>query len=229
VIADPIEELLHEFLREWLGAWPPGSALTIVGSKLREQPSWDGSIRPMVGVETIDGTVISVDPLRVGAVRALGTSVDEVGASIAAALDRPSWRFGRGILRWTGTPTPSDDPGMWLPTSDPRVPEWLTPFNGDVLVGFDGDPEDGVVAAGVGRKIHSSIGHELAVVTEEAHRGRGWAQRLVTQAARRALDDGAVPIYLHAEDNIASAKTADASGFPDLGWRILGLFPGSPS
>ena len=120
----------------------------------------------------------------------------------------------------------SDDPGVWLPTDDPRVLPWLKPFNGEVLVGF---AEDGSIAAGVGRKIHNGFGHELAVVTEEGHRGQRWAQRLVTQAARRVLADGAVPIYLHAEDNTASARTADASGFPDLGWRMLGLFPGTPS
>ena len=65
---------------------------------------------------------------------------------------------------------------------------------------------------------------QLAVVTEEGHRGKGWAQRLVTQAARQVLADGAVPTYLHAPDNVASARTADASGFPDVGWRIFGLF-----
>jgi predicted GNAT family acetyltransferase len=113
---------------------------------------------------------------------------------------------------------------VWLPTDDPRLPEWLRPFNGDVLVGL----VDGQVAAGVGRKIHDQYGHELAVVTEEGFRGQGWAQRLVTQAARRVLDDGAVPTYFHAPGNIASARTAVASGFADIGWHVLGLFGGPP-
>lgn len=95
--------------------------------------------------------------------------------------------------------------------------------DGDVLVALT---DDGTAAAGVGRKRHDRHGHELAVVTEEAHRGRGLARRLVTQAARRVLDDGAVPVYLHDPANVASARTADASGFPDVGWRILGLFGG---
>lgn len=220
------EDRLEQHLRQYLGAWPPGGAVRVVGSELRERPGWDGKVRPMTGVETLDGAIISVDPLHVGAVRALGNDVDTIGAGLGAALGRPSWRFGRGIFRWSDSPTASDDPGVWLPTDDPRVLPWLKPFNGDVLVGF---AEDGSVAAGVGRKIHDGLGHELAVVTEEGHRGRRWAQRLVTQAARRVLDDGAVPIYLHAEDNHASAKTADACGFPDLGWRMLGLFPGAPS
>lgn len=218
---------LTAFLRAWLGQWPPRRGLSVVGNEQRGRPGWDGAVRPMVGVETIDGAVISVDRRHVDAVRALGETVDEVGAGVASVLGRPSWQFGRGVFRWSTEPAASDDPGVWLPTSDRRVPPWLTPFNGEVLVGFDGDPSDGIVAAGVGRKIHNEFGHELAVVTGEGHRRKRWAQRLVTQAARRVLDDGAVPIYLHAEDNVASAKTADASGFPDHGWRILGLFPGS--
>ena len=213
---------LTRHLRSWLGEWPPPtSGLTIVGSPKRHELAWDGVVRPLVGVETNEGSILSVSPIDVGRVRALGDTIEEIGAGVAVALDRPTWRFGRGIFRWSDSPTESDDPGVWLPTSDARVPEWLRPFNGDVLVGFD---RDGNVAAGVGRKIHDHFGQELAVVTEADHRGQGWARRLVTQAARRVLDEGAVPTYLHAEDNMASARTAEASGFPDIGWRVLGLF-----
>jgi len=46
----------------------------------------------------------------------------------------------------------------------------------------------------------------------------------VAQAARRVLADGAVPTYLHAFDNEASARVADAAGFPDRGWHVFELF-----
>ena len=75
----------------------------------------------------------------------------------------------------------------------------------------------------VQRKQHDLWGHELAVVTEEALRGRGIARRLVAQAARRVLSDGAVPTYLHAFDNAASARVAEAAGFADRGWQFLTL------
>jgi predicted GNAT family acetyltransferase len=78
----------------------------------------------------------------------------------------------------------------------------------------------------VGRKQHDNHGHELSVGTDERHRGRGLARLLVAQAARRVLADGAVPTYLHAFDNIASAHVADAAGFPDRGWRVFELFEG---
>ena len=104
-----------------------------------------------------------------------------------------------------------------------RVSPFFPP-RGDVLVALEGDE----VVAGVGRKIHDRHGHELAVVTEPGHRGEGWAKRLVSQAAERVLADGAVPTYLHAPGNEASARTADACGFPDRRWRILGLSPAEP-
>ena len=219
------QDRLAAHLQSWLGAWPPPPGqLQVIGSRQRVQPGWDGSVRPVAGVATTDGAVLSVPPAFVDAVAALGDDLALVGAGLAEALDRPGWVFGRGVFRWSGEPTPSDDPGVWLPTDDPRVPEWLRPFNGDVLVGFAGDE----AAAGVGRKIHDAFGHELAVVTEEGHRGQRWAQRLVTQAARRVLADGAVPTYLHAPGNVASARTAVASGFADIGWHVLGLFGGAP-
>jgi GNAT superfamily N-acetyltransferase len=127
---------------------------------------------------------------------------------------------GRGVFRWSTTPAPLADAGVWLPADDPRVPGWLRPFGGEVLVVLDRD----TYVAGVGVKRHDEAGHELAVGTEEAARGRGLARRLVAQAARRVLDEGAVPTYLHAPDNIASAKAADAAGFPDLGWSVVGFW-----
>lgn len=228
-----VDERLRAHLRSWLGAWPPVRPVHVVGSERRVEPGWDGAVRALNGVATPDGAVVSVPPAAEARVAAVVEELEAdgvpdvlaaLGERLADLLDLPGARYGEGVFRWSTEPAASDDPGTWLPHDDPRVPEWLDPFNGDVLVAL---ADDGSVAAGVGRKQHDPHGHELAVVTEEAHRGRGFAQRLVTQAARRVLADGAVPVYLHAESNVASARTADASGFPDVGWRILGLFGGA--
>jgi predicted GNAT family acetyltransferase len=61
------------------------------------------------------------------------------------------------------------------------------------------------------------------VGTAEAARGRGLARRLVAQAARRVLDEGAVPTYVHDPANEASAKVAEAAGLKDQGWICVGL------
>ena len=94
-------------------------------------------------------------------------------------------------------------------------------FGGEVLVALD--PEAGTYLAGVGIKRHDAYGHELSVGTAPAARGRGLARRLVAQAARRVLDDGAVPTYQHSLSNVASAKVADAAGLYDKGWRSFGV------
>jgi GNAT superfamily N-acetyltransferase len=220
------ERRLTEHLRTWLGAWPDGGpeGLVVVGHRARAEPGWDGAVRPVAGVATPRGAVVSVPPEGLDAVRALGTDQRELAAGVGAALDLPGWRFASGAFRWSHAPAGGEAIGTWVARHDDRVPAWLRPFNGDVLVAL----VDDVVAAGVGRKQHDRHGHELAVVTEEAHRGKGLAARLVAQAARRVLDDGAVPTYLHAPGNAASAATAERAGFPDEGWQVLGLFPGEP-
>ncbi|MDH3247805.1 MAG: GNAT family N-acetyltransferase [Acidimicrobiia bacterium] len=222
----PISSRLSSHLSSWLGAWPSDGprSLIVTTSRRREQPGWDGNIRPVAGVATPEGAVLSVPKASVSAVRALGATLEEIAPKLGETVGRPDWRFYAGVFRWSETPIPFDRPGIWLPREDESVLPWLKPFNGDVLVGLD----DGDVAAGVGRKLHDRWGHELAVVTEEGHRGRGWAKRLVSQAAERVLDDGAVPTYLHSPTNEVSARTADACGFPDRGWRILGIFPSDP-
>ncbi len=87
----------------------------------------------------------------------------------------------------------------------------------EVLVAWD--PDTGAYLAGVGIKHHDPYGREIAVGTATAAEGRGLARALVAQAARRILDEGAVPTYQHDPANVASARVADAAGFPDRGWR----------
>jgi GNAT superfamily N-acetyltransferase len=226
-VGEPVPKLLQEHLQLWLGAWPPAhDGVTIVGSEQRMAPGWDGLVHEVVGVATPNSAVLSV-PLAIAdelsGLRLPGNLEGDLallGDALPAVFGRPG-RLGRGLFRWSDTPTEGSDVGQWVPTADPRVPEWLRPFNGDVLVAWD---DEAAYGAGVGRKQHDQFGHELSVGTEESLRGRGIARRLVATAARRVLDDGAIPTYLHAPDNYASAKVADAAGFPDVGWKILGFW-----
>jgi GNAT superfamily N-acetyltransferase len=216
-----LAERLERHLAGWLGAWPPAGGLTIVGSEQRTRPGWDGKVYPVVGVETPEGTVLSVPPEVVDAARDAGPDLVAIGAALPAIVGRPDAKLGRGVFRWCHELLDGTDPdAVWLPPDDERVPPWLAVFNGDVLVHLD---EHGRYGAGVGRKRHDDWGQELSVATEEHLRGRGLARRLVAQAARRVADEGAVATYLHAVSNSASARVAEASGFPDTGWWILGL------
>ena len=214
-------------LEEWLGAWPPHSTgVTVVGSPKRSLPGWDGKIHDVVGVETPHGAVLSVPEHAVDKVGSLvrGENVQEdidlLKYELPHAIGREG-HFSRGVFRWTQSPTHAPDVGEWIPTDDPRVPEWLHPFNDEVLIAWD---DEGNYGAGVGLKKHDRFGHEISVGTEPALRGRGIARLLVATATRQILAGSAIATYLHDETNYASAKVADAAGFPDLGWKILGLW-----
>ena len=207
-------ERLRRHLMAWLGEWPEGGGLTVTGSAARALPGWDGEVHPVLAVFSPEGGVVSVAPERVAETRLLLDDVDPADhAMIAKRLDG-AW----GLFRFSMSPVSTPDVGDWVPTSDPRVPEWLKPFNGDVLIAWD---DDGRYGAGVGRKLHDRWGHELSVGTEPALRGRGIGRLLVAAAARRVIADGAIPTYLHIPENHASAKLAEAAGFRDLGWRFV--------
>lgn len=226
-MAESTSDRLSLHLRSWVGAWPPPSAgVHVVGDPARLEPTWDGAVRPLQGVGTSDGVVISVPPEAVDAVSAaIGNDLlrSGLGNELGEILGVGPSAFGAGIFRTTDRVDPDiADLGMWFEQQTDDLPEWLAPFNGPRLVAFD---DDGRAIAGVGIKVHDEWGQELSVVTDEAARGLGLARGLVAGAARRVLDEGSVPTYLHAPDNAASARVADAVGFADRGWKVYGLWP----
>lgn len=210
---ETIPASLEAHLRRELGVWPPLRELTVTTTEARRELSWDGRERPVMGVWTPEGAVVSVrDDLFEQA---------EGAASLDDLAGRLGGRIAKGIMRWTDDPTPLDPLGEWLPVDDPMIPEWLHPFGGEVLVLI----EDGRYVAGVGLKRHDEHVWEISVGTEEQARGRGVARRLVTTAARFIVEAGRTPTYLHDPSNHASAKVAEASGFAERGWRILFFQP----
>jgi len=219
-MADEVHDRLARHLRRWLGAWPPTGGVTVVGSPMRTTPGWDGRVRALAGIATPQGTVLSVPPGAVEAVDDGDGDLEAVLDRLPAALGRPGGQVGRGVFRYSVAAPDFGRVGEWLEAEDARVPAWLRPFGGRVLVVFG---DDGAYVAGLGIKRHDGLGHEVAVATEEAWRGKGLARSLVARAARHILRAGGVPIYLHGRGNDASAHVASATGFPDLGWSIIGL------
>jgi GNAT superfamily N-acetyltransferase len=221
--------------RTWTGATPDELSVlgtpapptvVVVASEGRLRPGWDGAVHAVTGVADPAGNaIVSVPPGYDERARALltgGGDVDLLRAALPSLLGRPDHIVYRGVCRWAVDVPSADvlpDVGEWLPATDARVPAWLKPFGGEVLVVLDDD----VYVAGVGLKRHDAHGQEISVGTEEAARGRGLARRLVAQAARKLLAAGIVPTYLHDPANTASAKVADAAGFPDQGWTVLGI------
>ncbi|MFU8871045.1 GNAT family N-acetyltransferase [Micromonospora sp. SL4-19] len=219
-----LDRRLFLHLATWLGQWPAGPGLHVVRSRRRARPAWDGRLRPAIAVGSPGCTILSVPPDRITTVRALahGRSAEELLATLPAAVGSPEFATQTGLFRWSTAPAPLPDVGEWIPPATPGLPSWLRLFDREVLVVRDAD---GRYLAGAGIKRHDAHGHELAVGTVPSARGRGLARRLVAQAARRVLDEGAVPTYLHDFGNRASARVAEAAGFPDRGWTSYGVFP----
>jgi len=213
---------LEKHLRRWLGRWPARAPVDVVGSVGRERPGWDGRVHVLLGVSSPEGGVVSVPPAAASRVRALATARwGDLPAVLPAALGRHDSQVYSGVFRWCERPAALRDAGIWVHADDPAVPEWLRPFGGQVLIARD--PQTGAYLAGVGIKHHDSHGRELAVGTEPSARGGGLARRLVAQAARRVLDEGAIPTYQHDPANVASARVAEAAGFSDRGWTSMGM------
>ncbi len=60
---------------------------------------------------------------------------------------------------------------------------------------------------------------EIYVYVDSAARGRGYGKSVVARAAGDLLEAGITPLYVVAEDNTASIRTAQAVGFADTGAR----------
>ncbi|GAA3670742.1 hypothetical protein GCM10022224_038760 [Nonomuraea antimicrobica] len=218
-----MERLLVEHLSRWLGDRPAATGLSIVGAPERDRPGWDGRIHPVLGVSSPEGGVLSVPPHAAATVAeqyAKDRDLAVLGPRIPTMVGFPERGWFTAVYRWTTRPAPLPDAGTWVPADATEVPGWLRPFGGDVLVATDAST--GEHLAGVGVKRHDPYGHELAVVTTPHARGRGLARRLVAQAARRVLDEGVLPTYMHDPANLASAAVAEAAGFDDRGWHAFG-------
>lgn len=229
---------LDQHLRQWLGVWPPdGIASTttsasarLVVSEERLRPGWDGRVRPVQGVTGPEGTVLSVSP-RFGNIFA-GVDIEAlVGDLFSEDAPRLLTRrlgmpvsAGMAVFRWSESVPEMEEIGECVDAGDPRLPEWLRPFNGGIVAAFDGDE----YMAGVGLKRHDDFAREVSVGTDSDYRGQGLATLLVAQAARWVIAEGGVPIYQHGEDNVGSAKVAEAAGFPDRGWHSIGIYPQLP-
>jgi GNAT superfamily N-acetyltransferase len=231
---DELPAALTAHWRHWLGASAGDLAhlgdegeqgrVVVVGSSARTRAGWDGAVHQLAGIaDHRDNAVISVPPEAAGTAAeiATGHDLDGLGVLLAGLLGRPDDVVHRAVYRWSTDVTSAralPDAGVWVPADDARVPPWLLPFGGEVLVCLEADH----YLAGVGLKQHDEHCREIAVGTEEAARGRGLARRLVAQAGRRVQDEGRIPTYLHDRGNIASARVADAAGFPDRGWTAFG-------
>jgi GNAT superfamily N-acetyltransferase len=218
---------LRQHLTRWAGALPSGAPVLVVANPRNAAPGWDRRPQLLTGLVDPAGRVVVALPAEAAsaAARLLAPSrnLDDVSVGLQllpSLVGKPGHTVDRVAVRWTGRPADLTDAGVWVDTDLPGLPRWLRPFGGQALVAFD---DRGDYLAGVGIKRHDRFGHEISVGTEPHARGQGLARGLVAQAARRILDQGSIPTYLHTFENVASSRVAAAAGFDDIGWSALML------
>jgi RimJ/RimL family protein N-acetyltransferase len=224
---EKVRDRLDQHFQWWLGGLPvPGDGQLNV-TAARDEPGWDCKVRPIQGVTGPDGSVLAVSPVLARLFDGSTAEAVFADAAVANGHERLAKRLGvpvghgMPVFRWSEEAAVGPNLGEWVDAGDVRLPDWLRPFNGGVLAVF----EDDQYVAGVGLKRHNDIAFELSVGTDPEFRGQGFATDLVAQAARAIIGAGGVPIYQHGAGNEASAKVADAAGFPDRGWFMLEIQP----
>jgi RimJ/RimL family protein N-acetyltransferase len=139
----------------------------------------------------------------------------------AVARDLPG-RVLTAVTRTGVRIPPPQVPIMVTTATDPRLPDWVQGhFTGPAwtVLGPDGE----VLSTAVLKDYDDRL-REISVGTAAAARGRGLARAVAAAAAQAVLDDDRAVLYMHDEDNEASARVAAAAGLTELG-RLASIVP----
>ena len=198
----------------------------------RALAAWHGYTLPIIGLSFTTGAVVACRP---DLVERLGTEMgsDRHLVTLDAAALRRLLRSVRrllphaftlgGDLRAADAESLLGSPKLaeLIPREDAAALHLRNRFDGEVF-GVRG-PRNRVISWAA-LKLKSDTVWEIAVATEADYRGRGFARDVVAAAARYALDQGKIPIYVHDRDNSTSAFVARAVGFHVYAEIVLGEY-----
>jgi GNAT superfamily N-acetyltransferase len=219
-------------------ACPPSLAraggVHLLAARERGLPGWHGYTLPIIGLSFSTGAVVACRPDLVERLSAAMGS-DRRLANLDGAAARRLLRAVRRLLPNAFTlggdlraadaasflPSPTISRAELIAREDPTALHLRTRFDGDVF-GVRG-PRTRVISWAA-LKLKSERVWEIAVATEADYRGRGFARDVVSAAARHALDQGKIPIYVHDRDNSTSAFVARAVGFHMYAEIVLGEY-----
>lgn len=186
--------------------------------------------RPLWGVQTVDGVVVSVR-------QDWREEVDRVVEGIkdwneALAVERwlplrmflqeqkPSLRFIPGFLLYCDrqgfTPYCHHEP-ILLPKGHPLQQA----YGADVPAVYAIVIEDRVVSHAHVKPLVSDTVWEIAVGTDPNQRGKGYAKAVVSAATQFILTAGRVALYVCDQDNLASLAVARRLGYSEYGRDLL--------
>lgn len=218
---------LTAFFGEELGVPPelltePG--VHVVTGPKREEPCWCDFRLPFLMIGHGNSTVISVtrslmprisSVLDSSAARITTEAVRAMQAVVSAAHPGVKCLAGRALYCEPEDFEPFD--GHATEKLLPHHPDWddfREHFDGPVFVVR---APDGDVAAWAAIKLKSDDVWEVAVTTEKRRRGRGLAKVVVSAATQHILECGRVPLYVHDDGNLPSARVARALGYGEFG------------
>ncbi len=190
-------------------------------SDRRSRPGWGGYTVPVFALSTAKGGVVSCRPDMLGPpsrelrhaardeplaeadferLRRMARRVVPFAYSLSGFVlycDRASFR-------------PFGDLAERLDPADNRGSTLRRRFDGEIFVVRG---PRGEIASWSAIKLKSDQVWEIAVVTEAAYRGRGYARQAVSAATRHIIEQGRMALYVHDRTNHASAKVCRALGY----------------
>ena len=193
----------------------------LVSTARRTRPTWGGYTIPVMALSTPSGGVVSIRPdLADSARRELSDASHDrpLGEPHFERLRRLARRAVPYVYSLSGYTLycdrqnfrPAGDLAERLAPDDRRGYDLRRRFDGDIFVVSGARGE---IASWAAIKLKSREVWEIAVVTEAAYRGRGYAKQVVSAATRHIIDQGRLALYVHDRTNHASAKVCRALGY----------------
>lgn len=192
--------------------------LHVVASRRRDEASWCDFRLPVLALGRHSSTVLSISaslllPAREALIPGRRTRDIVTAVQRLAAERYPAAQCLLGHALYC-------EPGMFSPvhvrqverlsTRDPQYERFHRYFDGPV---FATRARNGEVAAWSALKLKDEQVWEISVTTEPEYRGRGLAKAVTSAAAEYILAQGRVPLYVHNEQNLPSARVARSLGF----------------
>jgi GNAT superfamily N-acetyltransferase len=204
----------------------------LIAVRSRSLPGWHGYTLPIIGLSFSTGAVLACRPDLVERLATEMGSDRHLESLDAAALRRLLRSVRRllphaftlgGDLRAADAESVIARPKLaeLIPREDAAALHLRNRFDGEVF-GVRGPRKRVISWAAL--KLKSDTVWEIAVATEADYRGRGYARDVVAAAARYALEQGKIPIYVHDRDNSTSAFVARAVGFHIYAEIVLGEY-----
>lgn len=197
--------------------------LQIVVSDRRAKTGWGGYTVPILALSTNGGGIVACRSDLEDAVRQELVETRSGEPLGEADLERLR-RMVRHVIPYAYTLNgyalycdaerfkPYGDLAEHLPPSNDRGRDLRRRFDGEIFVVWG--PGD-QIASWAAIKLKSRDVWEIAVVTEAAYRGRGYAKQVVSAATEYILSRGRLSLYVHDRANHASARVCRSLGYAE--------------